>query len=410
MAEHPWPADHVERRAVASLVPYARNARTHSDEQISQIMASIREFGWTIPVLCDESGGIIAGHGRVMAAMRLGVETVPVMLARGWSEAQRRAYVLADNQLTLAADWDKELLRIELGDLHAEGFDLDLLGFPADDLAALLHPPTSGLTDPDDVPEVIGPAVSRLGDLWRLGGHRLLCGDCTDEASAVRVLEGARADLCLTDPPYGLGGVIESGRNDYADYDDSAASLARLVEKWLPLARSVSPVVVFSVGVTGAWKYPSADWVMCWFYGGGPARIPWGRACWQPFLCYGKDPSLASGHGGRPDAVNLNVGANVDVDHPCPKPVKLWEWFFERLIFRPRALLFEPFSGSGTTIIAGEMTGHRVGALEISPRYVDVAVRRWQEFTGEAATLDGTGQTFTEVAAERLDAPAEEAA
>lgn len=166
-----WPADKVERRPIADLVPYARNARTHSDAQVAQIAASIREWGWTTPVLVDESGGIIAGHGRVMAARKLGITEVPVMVAVGWSEQQKRAYVLADNKLALNAGWDMEMLALELGDLAGAGFDMNLTGFSEDELAALVIDKTEGLTDPDEVPETPANAVTVLGDVWLLGAY-----------------------------------------------------------------------------------------------------------------------------------------------------------------------------------------------------------------------------------------------
>ena len=175
MAKNPgpgeWPADRVERRSVNDLIPYARNARTHSDEQVAQIAASIREWGWTTPVLVDESGGIIAGHGRVMAARKLGITEVPVMVAVGWSEQQKRAYVLADNKLALNAGWDMEMLALELGDLAGAGFDMNLTGFSEDELAALVIDKTEGLTDPDEVPETPANAVTVLGDVWLLGAY-----------------------------------------------------------------------------------------------------------------------------------------------------------------------------------------------------------------------------------------------
>jgi ParB-like chromosome segregation protein Spo0J len=183
--ERPWPADRVERRALASLLPYTRNARTHSDAQVAKIAASIREWGWTVPVLADEDGTIIAGHGRVLAARKLGLAEVPVMVARGWSEAQRRAYALADNRLALDAGWDDDLLRIELGDLRGVGFDLGLTGFDDLEVGNLLSGSGNGggLTDPDEVPAVPETPVARPGDAWVLGGHRLVCGDATDAAT-----------------------------------------------------------------------------------------------------------------------------------------------------------------------------------------------------------------------------------
>src|SRR5690606_17732530 len=175
-----WPADKVERKSVSALVPYARNARTHSEEQVAQIAASIREWGWTVPVLVDEDGGLIAGHGRVLAARKLGIADIPVMVAAGWTEAQKRAYVLADNKLALNAGWDAELLALELSDLQAFDFDLGLTGFSDDELAALTAGKTDGLTDPDEIPEPPLDPITVPGDVWVLGKHRLVCGDSTN--------------------------------------------------------------------------------------------------------------------------------------------------------------------------------------------------------------------------------------
>src|ERR671912_1066232 len=185
-----WPAAQVERWPVSRLVPYARNARTRSDGQVAQIATSIREWGWTTPVLVDEAGGLIAGHGRVMAARKLGISEVPVVVARGWSEAQKRAYVIADNKLALNAGWDEELLRVELSDLRGMGADLSLIGFGDDELSSLLADGAEGLTDPDAVPEVPAELVSEVGDVWVLGRHRLVCGDSTDAAGVGPAPEG----------------------------------------------------------------------------------------------------------------------------------------------------------------------------------------------------------------------------
>ena len=186
--ELPWPADQVERRPLAALIPSARNARTHSDAQVAQIAASIREWGWTMPILVDEAGTIIAGHGRVLAAARLGLDDVPVMVARGWTEAQKRAYMLADNKLGLNAGWNEELLQIELTDLASMGFDLPLVGFSERELSALNVSGNPGLTDPDDVPEPPKAPVTRPGDLWLLGAHVTCpkCGKDTKLENAVR--------------------------------------------------------------------------------------------------------------------------------------------------------------------------------------------------------------------------------
>lgn len=199
-----WPADHVERRPVASLVPYARNPRTHSEEQVGQIAASIREWGWVSPVLVDEDGGIIAGHGRVLAAHKLGIADVPVMVAAGWSAAQKKAFVIADNQLTLNGGWNKDLLRVEIADLAEMGFGLPLIGFSEDELASLSAAPNAGLTDPDEAPEPPADPVSELGDVWVLGKHRLVCGDSTDALAVEKALNGVTPHLMVTDPPYGV--------------------------------------------------------------------------------------------------------------------------------------------------------------------------------------------------------------
>jgi DNA modification methylase len=388
-----WPADRVERKPVDSLVPYAKNARTHSDEQVAQIADSIERYGFTVPVLMAEDGGIIAGHGRVMAAKRLGLSDLPVMTAEGWTDAERQAYRLIDNKLALNAGWDENLLRTEFAELEGLGFDLGQLGFSPPELAGIRDTLATGLTDPDDAPAVPADPVATRGDLWALGRHLLLCGDATEQTDVERVLKGTKAKVCLTDPPYGIG-------LSYSKFDDTKEAVSELAKKWLPIAIELSSVVVFSPGVTRQWLYPEPSWVICWFYAGGPHRSPWGFNCWQPFVCYGKDPSLAGGRGAKPDAVDLNVPANAaDINHPCPKPIKLWEWLIGRLSFEPGDLILDPFCGSGSGIIAAEMTARKCCAIEIDPAYVDVAIMRWQNFTGEKAKLGG--KTFEQIAKQR---------
>lgn len=199
-----WPADKVERCAVSVLVPYARNARTHSEAQVAVLAASIREWGWTVPILVDEAGGIIAGHGRVLAARKLGLTDVPVMIAASWTEAQKRAYVIADNKLALNAGWEDELLKIEIGELKGLDFDLELTGFSLDEIDALLADRNGGLIDPDEAAEPPTVPVSEPGDVWVLGRHRLVCGDCTDAADVDKALNGVKPHLMVTGPPYGV--------------------------------------------------------------------------------------------------------------------------------------------------------------------------------------------------------------
>jgi ParB-like nuclease domain len=224
--QRPWPADKVERWAIDRLIPYAKNARTHTDAQVAAIAASsIKEWGWTTPALVGEDGGLIAGHARVLAARQLGIANIPVMVAAGWSEAQKRAYVLADNQLAITGSgWDPELLRLELGELKLSGFDLSLTGFGDLELKDIMAERTEGLTDPDDTPAVPEQPVSVAGDLWILGRHRLLCGDSTVATDVERVLGGVEPHLMVTDPPYGVeydagwrnGATINRRRSDGA--------------------------------------------------------------------------------------------------------------------------------------------------------------------------------------------------
>jgi ParB-like chromosome segregation protein Spo0J len=210
-----WPADKVERWPIEKLIPYAKNARTHSDAQIAQIAASIKEWGWTIPVLVDESGSLIAGHGRILAARQLGITEIPTMMARGWTDAQVKAYRLADNQLALNAAYDPELLRLELGELNLGGFDLRLTGFGDLELKDILAKRTEGLTDPDDAPPVPEHPVTRTGDLWLLGRHRLLCGDSTVATDVERLMSGSEADIVFTSPPYAQQRNYKSGPVDW---------------------------------------------------------------------------------------------------------------------------------------------------------------------------------------------------
>lgn len=236
-----WPADHVERWAVERLTPYARNARTHSDAQVAQIAASITEWGWTVPVLVDEAGGLIAGHGRVLAAQRLGLAEVPVMVARGWTEPQKRAYVLADNKLALNAGWDAEMLRVELSDLQGMGADLSLIGFSDTELAGILDT-TEGLTDPDDVPAVPADPVTVLGDVWLLGRHRLVCGDSTTVESVDAALGGVKADCVFTSPPYGVG--VDYGKTYQDTVENLREMLPKLARSWLDVVRKGGFAVV----------------------------------------------------------------------------------------------------------------------------------------------------------------------
>jgi hypothetical protein len=299
--------------------------------------------------------------------------------------------VLADNQLALNAGWDMDLLKVELGDLQAEGFDMDLLGF-GDELEALLAPAgTEGLTDPDEVPETPGEPVTQPGDVWVLGRHRLACGSCTDQAAMDVALDGNEAHVCLTDPPYGVG-------FEYNSHKDTEEALDAMVQDFMPMVLAQCRTVLLTPGQANLWRYPRPEWTLCWFSSAGVGSGPWGFCCWQPILAYGKDPYLKAGMGRRPDAFQSNEGKPKDVAHTCPKPVGVWTWLMDRADPSQCANFYEPFSGSGTSIITAEMTGRRCFAIEIDPVYVDVAIMRWQNFTGKEAVLERTGETFASLA------------
>jgi DNA modification methylase len=230
------------------------------------------------------------------------------------------------------------------------------------------------------------------------GGHRLLCGDAADADCVTTALAGTAAALCLTDPPYGLGGTV-SAKNNYTEYDDSRENLVRLIGDFLPLAQTAAPLVVLTPGNGNQRYYPAPTWTMAWFTPAGVGRGPGGFCCWQPILCFGKDPKLARGKGCHPDAI-VHTEAAEKNGHPCAKPIKFWCWLVERTS-RAGDVIYDPFSGSGTTIVAAEMTGRAARAIEITPVYCDVAVKRWAKFTGRAAVLAGDGRTFDELAAAR---------
>ena len=384
----------IEQRPVAGLIPYVNNSRKHSEEQVAQIAASIKEFGWTNPILVDGANGIIAGHGRLMAARKLGMEAVPVIELAHLSEPQRKALIIADNKLAMNAEWDNDLLMLELGELLEGGFDLDLLGFGKDELDALLSPTeaTEGLTDEDAVPEAPAVPVTVLGDVWLLGRHRVMCGDSTSIDAVEKLMDGSKADMVFTDPPYGIAhsgkGITANGveGNDFGeimgDKDVSVAIDAyHLCAGQWPDARLI---------FWGANYYPSAlpdghGWIV-WdkqregdtfsgaelaFINGG-VRVDVFRHMWHGMV-------KASEHGQK----------RV---HPTQKPIALAEWCFAR--YGNPDLVLDLFGGSGSTLIACEKTGRINRSMELDPKYVDVIVKRWQDFTGKTATLESTGQPF----------------
>jgi DNA modification methylase len=407
----PWLSTHIERWPTAKLIPYARNARTHSEEQVAQIAASIVEFGFTSPVLAGSDGVIVAGHGRLAAAQKLGLETVPVVVLDHLTPTQRRALIIADNRIAENAGWDDAMLRIELQSLQEDGFNLDITGFDADALAEIMageETTADGQTDEDVVPELSETPISRLGDVWLLGSHRLLCGDSTDVAIYPLLMAGENAAMVFTDPPYGV------------NYANSAKDKLRgthrpilndnLGEDFEPfLKAALTPMLAHCEGaIYIAMSSSELDTLQQAFRAAGgkwSTFIIWakntftlGRADYQrqyePIL-YGW-PEGKSRHwcGDRDqgDVWNIKKPQKNDL-HPTMKPVELVERAI-RNSSRPGDTVLDPFGGSGTTLIAAEKSGRVARLIELDPKYVDVIVRRWQDYTGAQAIRQSDGVAF----------------
>lgn len=411
-------------KPTGSLIPYARNAKKHPPAQVAEIAASIRQFGFNAPVLLDEEDGIIAGHGRVLAAGLLKMEKVPTIALPHLTGAQKQAYILADNKLTERGGWDADMLRIELLDLQEQGFDVEITGFKDDELAKLIGPKgEGGLTDPDAVGDIPSIPVSRIGDVWILGSHRLVCGDATMEADVAAALNGVKPHLMVTDPPYGVeydptwrdkagvgwsmarstGKVKNDDRSDWSE----AWALFPGDVAYVWHASLHSPAVALSLENSGFTLRANIIWRKQHFVFGQ------GHYHWQHEPCWYAVRKNGTAHwnGDRKqstiwDIDNANAMGGVKRDdkttgHGTQKPVECMRRPIENNS-SPGQAVYEPFSGSGTTIIACEMTGRSCHAVELDPAYVDVAIGRWQEFTGKPAVLEATGKMFAEVLAERV--------
>jgi DNA modification methylase len=403
----------VTYRPIGELIPYAKNARTHDEAHVAQIAASIRAFGWTNPILVDGDNGVIAGHGRLLAARKLGMATVPVIELDGLSEAEKRAYIIADNKIALNAGWDTELLALEIGDLGALGFDLSLTGFGDEEIAGLLNSGNPGLTDPDDVPEVPETPVSQMGDVWLLGRHRLLCGDSTNADDVDQVLAGVRPHLMVTDPPYGVN-YDPAWREDAGLTEGSAIAKGKVLnddradwrEAWSLFPGDVAYVWHGALHATTVAQSLEACGfavrsVIIW----DKTRLVIGRGDyhWQhePAIYCVRKGKTGHWSGGRNQTTVWSIPHRRNASgHGTEKPVECMRRPIENNS-APGQAVYEPFSGSGTTIIAAEMSGRACHAIELNPAYVDVAVRRWQDFTGETAVLEKTEATFVDVAEER---------
>lgn len=468
----PAMAKRIELWPVERLVPYSRNARMHSPEQVAQIAASIVEFGFTNPILVDSRDGIVAGHGRILAARKLGLAEVPVIVLDHLSETQRRAYVLADNRLALSAGWDEDLLAAELAALEADGFELGLIGFTEHELADLLAENDAPSAEPEEeqVPLPPARAVTRAGDLWLIGPHRVICGDCRDLATMARLFEGRKANVVVTSPPYATR----------REYDPASGFRPVAPEDYVAWYREVAAVIASVLAPDGSyflnikehaedgqrhlyvkdlfiahvreWGWRFID-EFCWRKTDNGVPGGWNnrfKNAWEPIAHFSRSEAIkfhpfAVGHRSddcfdySPDNPKSNSGSGLlgtgargdaagkpgsrDEDgrhsgiarpsnvieaktessqgsHSAPFPRAIPE-FFIKAFSDARDVIFDPFLGSGTTLVAAGSL-NRVGyGVEISPSYCDVILRRAMDAFGVTPTLAATGQTFTEVAAAR---------
>lgn len=414
-----WLADKIEQWPTAKLLPYARNARTHSDEQVAQIAASIAEFGFTNPILAGSDGVIVAGHGRLAAAQKIGMENVPVVVLDHLSPTQRRALVIADNRIAENASWDEAMLRIELVALQDDDFDVSLTGFDADALAELMGGEDgegAGQTDDDAVPEVMETPISRPGDVWVLGDHRLLCGDATVAESYQALLGDEQVALIWQDPPYGVNyanspkdkmrGTHRPILNDnlgegFEQFltDALTPALARC-DGAIYIAMSSSELDTLQ----SAFRAAGGKWSTFIIWAKNTFTL--GRADYQrqyePIL-YGWREGVTRhwcGDRNQGDVWQINKPHKNDL-HPTMKPVELVERAI-RNSSRTGDTVLDCFGGSGTTLIAAEKTGRRARLMELDPKYADVIVRRWQEWTGKQATRQADGAIFDDLAKEAV--------
>lgn len=405
----------IKTVSVADLIPYARNSRTHSEEQVTQIAASIKEFGFLNPVIIDGEKGIIAGHGRVMAAKKLGMTELPAVEASHLTDAQRRAYIIADNKLALNAGWDDEMLRVEFAELTEAGFDLDLTGFSLDEIGALqIEEIPPGLTDEDAVPDVPVTPVTVEGDVWLLGRHRLMCGDSTSIDALEQLCGGQAVDMWLTDPPYNVAyeGKTKEAltiKNDKMG-DDSFRQFLR--DAYVAADAVMKSGAVFYIWHADLEGYNfrgaafDAGWKIRQCLIWEKQTLVMGRQDYhwkhEPCLYGWKD---GAGHLWAADRKQTTIlkfdRPSRNAEHPTMKPVALFEY---QMLNNTKGgdIILDSFGGSGTTMLAAEKNGRVSRLMELDPKYCDVIIKRWQDFTGKTATLEATGETFEVLSNVRL--------
>lgn len=398
----------IEHVKLDKLIPYARNSRTHSDAQVAQIAASIKEFGFTNPVLIDETGSIIAGHGRVLASRKLALADVPCIRLSHLTAAQKRAYIIADNKLALNAGWDDEMLRLELSDLKDLDFDLELTGFSTEEIDQLLTPEqVEGLTDEDAVPEVPVEPVTKLGDVWLLGKHRVMCGDSTSIDAVEKLMDGSKADMVFTDPPYALFGNstgvagITDDNMVRSFFRDIMVNLKITAKPYAHIYMCCDWHSAFSIEAVARSLELKAKNLCIWDKGDGGIGAMY-QQCYEMVWFFDNSPTSKTVSGkvkagvrtvqGKPNIWRVKRHLKDRV-HNAQKPVDL-----VRIPVGASSdsgdLILDLFGGSGTTMIAAECEARTSCLMELDPKYCDVIVQRWQEFTGQTATLESDGKPF----------------
>jgi DNA modification methylase len=374
----------IEYKKIEDLIPYVNNTRTHNENQVMQIASSIKEFGWTNPILLDGENGIIAGHGRLMAAKKLNETEVPTIQLYGLSESQKKAYIIADNKLALNAGWDDELLKLELAGLKDAGYDLSLIGFNADELKAF-EPVTEGLVDEDQVPEVPEEPKTKLGDIYKLGNHRLMCGDSTSIDAVEKLLDGQRPDMVFTDPPYNIDYQGVKDKRDKIKNDKMSDNSFRdfLIQSLYSCE---------TMYVCCSWQYSHLFKDAMEAIGRKPkAMIVWDKVNPAQHLDkYFKQHELIFYYGDfgghktvRGDVWSLKRQKNTV--HPTMKPVELIEMALKDQA--DKNIVLDIFGGSGSTLIACEKLNKTARIMELDPKYCDVIVKRWEDFTGQKAEI-----------------------
>jgi len=409
MSKKQNPADKVERWNINKLIPYAQNSRTHSPAQVAQIAASIREWGWTTPILVDTEGTIIAGHGRLLAAQKLEMETVPVMVAKDWTEAQKKAYVIADNKLALNAGWDENLLNLQLTELTETGFDVYLTGFTDEEMAKLKPIVLNGgLTDEDAVPEAPEEPRTRLGDVWILGKHRLMCGDSTNVDAISKLMNGQLADMLLTDPPYNVNyeGKTKEALKIKNDTMDNDSFRMFLRDAFVSADTVMKQGAVFYIWHADSEGYNfrgaafDAGWKVRQCLIWKKQSLVMGRQDYhwihEPCLYGWKEGASHLWASDRKQTTILEFDRpSRSAEHPTMKPVALFEY---QMLNNTKGsdIVLDSFGGSGTTLLAAEKNGRQARLMELDPKYCDVIVKRWQEYTGQKAILESTQEKFNE--------------